>query len=312
MKKINAYSMWENIEDYVSSHDAPAYYKSVYRNKYLDVFFQASDTNEIKIYIHFNEDKGNKINIDLNGIRVVTRIKQDLDKKKDTIEIINKSIENNNLFKAFSATLFDNLKQSYNHEIAFQMVNKTIMDYKDYFDGKFKKDLSKTVQQGIFGELAYILSKVEEDNYAVINHWEGVDKNKHDFVYDDYSKEIKTTRNQQRLDIRISNENQLDNKLVNKLLLRVYRLEEVNTGESVTDLYKMISSKIPVQHQNVLTSKMLQLGVDLTYNDYFKFKIISKHEYLVDDQFPKIIKSSLDERLFDIKYKLNLDGIEEL
>ena len=86
----------------------------------------------------------------------------------------------------------------------------------------------------------------------------------------------------------------------------------MNTGESITDLYKMISSKIPVQHQNVLTSKMLQLGVDLTYNDYFKFKIISKHEYLVDDQFPKIIKSSLDERLFDIKYKLNLDGIEEL
>ena len=93
----------------------------------------------------------------------------------------------------------------------------------------------------------------------MIKYWEGIYKNKHDFVYENNAVEIKTTKNQSRLDIKISNENQLLSMNNEKLELVVYKLDKVEAGKSIYDLANEIFSnkicEIPIEMIEKYTKK---------------------------------------------------------
>lgn len=307
--KNNAYELWDTLEQTLKMKNTGVILKNVYQDKYMDMFFQADKLDNLVLYIHFNVDEDNAINEDLNGISIKTELRKDIDRNKEVVIIRNKDTENNILFKAFTATLFSNVKE--NTSYSYDMILKTIDDYKDYFDGKHRK-LDKLRQQGLFGELTYILSQLDNSDGNIIKFWEGANANKHDFVFNDHSVEVKTTRNQTRLDVKISNENQLDNSQCNTLYLKLYRLEEVEVGKSVYDLYLSISNRLNYRLKSLFEAKLIQVGLDLSGTEnYAKFRIDGEYNYLVDDKFPKIVKSNLPENVFGLKYNINLDGYPE-
>ena len=124
-KKTNAYTMWDKVEN-LEMQPNRGYYQIVFHKNYLDIFFQANVKRELQIFIHFDDITDKFIDIELQGIEIHTFIKKDLDKHQESIVIKNKSVKNNNLFKAFSATLFDNLDSVHSSDGAYVQINKTI------------------------------------------------------------------------------------------------------------------------------------------------------------------------------------------
>lgn len=308
---FDIYSRWYELEKIVENNkeNVPSFI-SVFSTKEIDMFIQSSKNRELAILLHVNDYRDIVLNYDLFGIDVKTLINESIDKNKMSIVITNNNVDNINIFKAFSATLYDSIIENNETEDIEEIIINTINDYKKFFSGD-KRNLGDLEQQGLFGELSYILEQLNNGNNDVIKYWEGVFKNKHDFVYKDKSVEIKTTKNQTQLITHISNECQLDNTNCNKLLLVVYRLEKVEAGETIYDLYSKIKSIIGNFDIDLFESKLIQSGMDITNGEGLnRYRLQEKYIFTVDSSFPKITKGEISDRIFEVKYYLNLSGID--
>lgn len=308
---IDIFSKWEELENQVRvKNSLTPVFINVFATQVVDLFIQNSINKDYAIILHINDNREIDINREIAGIKVKTYINNSVDREYPSIIIENMDKELINIFKAFSATLCENLEEKLEYDDVEDIINETINSYKNYFSGK-KDNLSDLEQQGLFGELLYLKEELENGNSNSLDCWEGIYKNKHDFVYKTKSVEIKTTRNQSRLDIHISNENQLDNTFVNELCLVVFRLEKVSVGKTVYDLYEEILNLLPSNKHSLFKSKIIKVGMSFDEIDtLIKFRPVKKFIFDVDDEFPKIDKLSCGNRIFEVKYYVSLDGIE--
>lgn len=282
--------------------------KNILLDPRFDIFLKKDSKGSYSISILSNYVLDEELDIDMYGIVVKTMIDKDVDNNKKSIVIQNTNSNNIDIFMAFSSSLYEKAVSNPNLML-FDLIRETLNDYKEYFKGT-KNILSDVEQQGLFGELYYILEHIEE-NPNIIKNWEGVHKNKHDFVFENNSVEIKTTKNQTRLDIRISNENQLDNSYVDKLELVVYRLEKIAVGKTIYDLYNQILSKLLSKYINEFKAKMIKVGFNVNdLEGLCHFRLVERFDFVVNEDFPKIDKSNLLDRVFDVKYMISLDGLE--
>lgn len=310
---IDIFGKWEELEFQVESKNSfTPIFINVFSTPIVDLFIQNSTNKDYAVILHINNDSNLEINREIAGIRVKTFINESVDKSKPSIVIENLDKDLINIFKAFSATLVENIDEQLEHKDVGLIVNETIDSYKNYFSG-IKNSMGELEQQGLFGELLFLKEELEKGNDDVLDCWEGIYKNKHDFVFDDKSVEIKTTRNQSRLDIHISNENQLDNSFVNELNLVVYRLERVSVGKTIFDLYNDILKLVSPNKVSLLKSKLIKVGMNLENDDnYLTFRGVNKFVFNVDDEFPKIDKFQCGDRIFEVKYYVSLDGVSTI
>lgn len=309
MNNYDIYKAWEELENKIESLSSmtPLVYLA-FDNSIVRLYIQNSIEQNASLFIALKN--GQELNVDMNltGFSIETRVEPNIDNSQKCIIISNNDKNQLNIFKAFSASLFERLENSNNVEDIKENILYVIDEYKNYFNGN-KKMLSSIEQQGLMGELKYILEEIENNNTNVIKYWEGIYKSKHDFVYENNAVEIKTTKNQSRLDIKISNENQLLSMNNEKLDLVVYRLEKVEVGKSIYDLANEIFSKVDNKYKSIMMSKLIKVGMDPFETNYDKFRFVEKYIFEINDKFPKLDKTSLNSRIFDVKYTLNLDGV---
>ena len=312
MNNYDVYRAWEEIDNKIESISS-----------IVPLVYLAFDSNDVRLYIQNSIEKkaamiitlknGQELdlNMDLIGFNIETKIDPNIDANQKSIIITNNDKNQLNIFKAFSASLYEKLENSKDFEDVKENILEVIDEYKNYFNGN-KKVLSSIEQQGLMGELKYILEEIDNNNPDVIKYWEGIYKNKHDFVFEKKAVEIKTTKNQSRLDIRISNENQLLSMNNEKLDLIVYRLEKIEAGKSIYDLANDIFSKVSNKYKSIMISKLIKAGMDPFETNYENYRFVEKYTFEVNDTFPKLDKSSLNDRIFDVKYTLNLDGVSSI
>lgn len=310
---VNIFSKWEDLELQVESKNSfTPIFINVFSTPIVDLFIQNSINKDYAIILHINNDSNLEINSEITGIKVKTFVNESVDKDRPSIVIENLDKDLINIFKAFSATLVENIDEQLYYKEVGLIVNETIDSYKNYFSGT-KNSMGELEQQGLFGELLFLKEELEKGNDNALDCWEGIYKNKHDFVFIEKSIEIKTTKNQSRLDIHISNENQLDSSLISELNLVIYRLERVSVGRTIFDLYNDILKFISPNKVSLFKSKLIKVGMDLEKTDnYLTFRRVNKFVFYVDDEFPKIDKSQCEDRIFEVKYCVSLDGISTI
>ena len=281
---IDIFSKWEELESQVESKNSlTPIFINVFSTPTVDLFIQNSMNKDYAIILHINDNSDLEINREIAGIKVKTFLNESVDKNKPSIIIENLNKDLINIFKAFSATLVENIDEQLDYKDVGLIVNETIDSYKNYFSG-VKNSLGELEQQGLFGELLFLKEELEKGNDNALDCWEGIYKNKHDFVFSNKSIEIKTTRNQSRLDIHISNENQLDNSHVNELNLIVYRLERVSVGKTVYDLFNEILPLISPNKVNLFKSKLIKVGMNLDDTEnYITFRRVNKYVFNVNN-----------------------------
>ncbi len=307
---IDLYIKWQELEEKLNNSNMPMIL-NVFSSRIVDMFIQSSISSDYAIILHINTDEKIEINREITGIKISTYVINAIDDSKPSIIIENLNKSSITIFKAFSATLYENLYNRIDKDSIDEIINKTVDENKNYFSG-IRNDLGEMEQQGLYGELLFLKEELIKNNDKALDCWEGINKNKHDFVFADESIEVKTTRNQSRLNIHISNENQLDNSLVKKLKLCVYRLEKVNVGKNIFDLYNEILSLIPSNKYELFKYKLIKAGMDLDNSNYIKFREVKRIVYDVDDAFPKIDKFTCGDRIYSVEYYVSLDGVEYL
>jgi len=237
-----------------------------------------------------------------------------INKDKLFIKIQNK-IENEEIFISFSSTLTDVLYESNSSYETINVFEETIKYYKDYFSNK-NFQLSEKEEQGLCAELIELNNQIDEHGENVVLNWLGPNKNKRDFVFEDYAIEIKSTKNQTNTSIHISNENQLDNSFpegIKDLFLKVYIMENNDNGFNVITCAKDVLSKLTeTTIIKAFVSKLLNLKINIElYKPKAHFTIQTKNTYKITNKFPSLTSKKLPLGIHSIEYKISLDSIKE-
>ncbi len=217
------------------------------------------------------------------------------------------------VFLAFCSTLYDELRECSTYFDVVEVLFKTIRYYKTYFSNP-NKPLTDEEEQGLYAELVFLDRLISAKGEEVIKNWEGPNKNKRDFVFAEKSIEIKSTTSQINPSIRISNELQLDSSYPENinLFLKVFVLEKVEEGDSLSQIAKRISDNlVDVELKKLYIQKLLMNKVDYNiYQDTYYYSIQKEHFYHVTDDFPSIRKSQLDDHVFKVEYYISLNDLD--
>jgi len=178
----------------------------------------------------------------------------------------------------------------------------------------------KDLEKGLLGELWFLSNLVSNFGPEMIKYWRGYDGDRHDFRIHNREIEVKATSSDDRQHY-ISSINQLEPSLDCKLALVSIQLAPTKSTKnsiSVTKLIKQIEQNIPEIYSSMLIEKIMDyVGDDLKFIKGLNSKyIISTVPIIieVDENFPKIshdefINLKFHERISDIKYRLNVDGL---
>lgn len=217
------------------------------------------------------------------------------------------------VFLAFCSTLYDELRECSTYFDVAEVLFKTIRYYKAYFSNP-NKPLTDEEEQGLYAELVFLDRLISAKGEEVIKNWEGPNKNKRDFVFEEKSIEIKSTTSQINPSIRISNELQLDSSYPENinLFLKVFVLEKVEEGDSLSQIAKRISDNlVDVELKKLYIQKLLMNKVDYNiYQDTYYYSIQKERFYHVTDDFPSIRKSQLDDHVFKVEYYISLNDLD--
>lgn len=193
---------------------------------------------------------------------------------------------------------------------------QTFYKWSEFFSDKLSNLLSTEIIKGLFGELIMLKTFVEAatalDINNVLSYWTGPVDQRHDFTMDRKDMEVKT-KSELKIDVTISSEYQLEKNLDKELELIVISVTE-NEGFPVKKLILDIKSLIQSKSGDyVLFLKNLSLiGINLknvSQYDHLIFKPISKTIYIVDEDFPRIIRSIVPKEISSVKYKLRVSAL---
>ena len=214
------------------------------------------------------------------------------------------------MFALFIENIYNSINELETESIVISQVLDSIAKWKKLFDRIKSTLLSEQEQKGLIGELMFISESLEYGvtNDTIIENWYGPDYYNKDFIINNKGFEIKTTT-QDRPTIKISSEQQLDKQDLNILYLIQYNLEESKSnGFTLPELINKIRVEIAGSFiiKSKFDEKLIQIGYfDDDSSKYdTKYKLIEKHIYNVDDNFPKITKSTLPKGIFNSIYNI--------
>jgi hypothetical protein len=221
------------------------------------------------------------------------------------------------VFALFIENIYESINNLDNESMVINQTLDSIAKWKKLFDKIKSTLLTEEEQKGLVGELLFISESIENEvpKDTIIENWFGPDYYNKDFVINNKGFEIKTTT-QDRPTIKISSEQQLDKQDLNILYLIQYNLEESKSnGFTLPELINKVSLEIADNY--ILKSKFDEKLVKIGYNhdDYSKYdkkyKLIEKNVYNVNDNFPKITKSTLPKGIFNSIYNIEILVLDE-
>lgn len=216
------------------------------------------------------------------------------------------------IFILFIEDIIKSLLIVNNTDEALLAISNRINYWKKLF-GKYSNGLlTPEKQRGLFGEL-YFLNKLLQvsDKYAfIMNAWQAPTGANQDFYFNQKVVEVKTSKSNNPT-IKISNELQLDIAGLKSLHIAFFKLNEY-PDENQTLLKLIIEIRRNLNDNSQLIKefdlKLESLGVlPETEEEYNNTGYIVRDEkyYQVSEEFPKIIKSMVNEEISKVSYEIS-------
>ena len=316
MNNATLYQMWESLNEKVFNeclNDTQNIY-ALFKNCAFGTVYIATNKLKDKSIIFYIDDC--QTDVSFPNIKGLTFEFTEIPAISDTKTFLKISAKNQDCleeaFEAFTVTLIDTVNNLRESNDVIDAIFEVVDRYVQFFSDDKKLKLSKKEEQGLYGELLFIKRYLDDTgDESVILSWTGPSKNKHDFIFpNNVGVEVKTISSQIRKDITISNENQLDSKERKELYLKLYVLETNPLGVRVDQLIESINDKITsFTVKKHFMQRLLENGLVLNfYRGQYNFVDVSEYVYLVDESFPKISKHELNNNVFEVKYKINIDN----
>lgn len=213
-------------------------------------------------------------------------------------------------FNYLIRSIIVNVDNEFNLENVEKVFLKTINKWINFFSTKKKKLLERHQVQGIYAELKFIEDLIQyEPIDKILNCWAGPDGGLHDFVFNDFSFEVKSSLGES---ITIFSEDQLDSLPSEELILNFRKFDLDENGESINEICSKLRKIIKNKDDLNLFEFKLKIAGYYQENDYDKYKFvqIDNLNYKVDENFPRLIKNDFHNRIFDVSYSINLDSMD--
>jgi len=224
------------------------------------------------------------------------------------------------LFEDLILSIYQQIKDIESPDSYSSEFNRYFLKWSAFFEGKRQDGLTESQLKGLFGELFYVrelLNDKIQDVNGMLKNWRGPYDEGHDYVTETEDTEIKTI-DQSRNNVNISSEFQLDieeGKLLNLLIYTVETnsIRGENLGEMISSIKEIIlfnNGDLAIL-LNALAQKGL-IGETVSEYDSTRFHVLSRVIYnCLDQDFPKLIRSTLPNSINQVRYSLRLNLIED-
>lgn len=283
-------------------------------------FIKVGDNRIINLYIGKDEEgkfafefRGKFIPMRIHGSNVIS-VSQARDGNALTLRFALENIDLLEYFCTFCQDLLESTRPINDDNTAYKMLYARFMSWKKLFKPNCS-NLTETEIMGLIGELLF-LKKYMLPKYGTetsLDSWMGPEKTHKDFSTDDVWYEIKTF-NVGRESVRISSLEQLDSDKNGYLV--IYALERMSPsfdGIKLNNLVDEVLGDIKYYIQRELFMSKLELyGFDFSpdYNNYV-YTLINTSSYLVNAEFPKLMRENIPSCINKIQYEIILSEIEK-
>lgn len=221
------------------------------------------------------------------------------------------------LFFALCDAMIDAVGPIDDPKVLLNIIFGHLRRWKAFLAGRILRILSVEEQRGLFCEIRYIQSLLDGtlSQKESIGAWRGPYRQQQDFIYFDRAVEIKSLYGNTRNAIHISSEDQLETTCP-KLFLSVYRLAEQSPSDralSLNDLVrKVYSSLIDDEAIDMFSEKLAAAGyVELKEYNSPTLIVTGINVYRIEENFPRITRSSLPSAILKVSYDLQLHEISK-
>ncbi len=187
--------------------------------------------------------------------------------------------------------------------------------WRDMFQATPTEGLGRSATIGLLAELQWLERLAEQNPIAALDAWWGWKKDRIDFRAADTALEVKATSASEGLTVRIHGLDQLDPPTDATLYLLIRRYEETaQTGDTLrATIQRLLALGVSSCELHKRLAAVGYRPGDTAGHDTTTFEEKETRVYLVDDQFPRLVKDMLPsgrhpERITDVHYSLNLDG----
>ena len=173
--------------------------------------------------------------------------------------------------------------------------------------------LSPERELGLLGELTVLekLLALGVGPTAVLGAWQGPARGLHDFITPAGAIEVKTTIAASTFHARISSLEQLDDQSGQSLILAAVRLCLQSDGRSLPEAIRDLRSTLLENKAalGLLEHGLLLAGYLETTADAYdrKFACASLRAFLIDEKFPRLVRSSTAPEIISAEYEVDLD-----
>lgn len=230
------------------------------------------------------------------------------------IQLLDRGDRVRDIFAAICGNIASTILSIPSEKDAVKLVISQMRKWQDLFSKKLKNILSTQEQQGLYGELTFLLKLISSsmDRIRSIDSWVGPNKAPQDFIGEAWAVEVKTISVNRFPDVSINGELQLDETSIDKLFLynlvvEIGSVDGKNLPELVGDVRNYLSKDTIAL--NLFENKLIYYGYfDIDANSYKDRHYIIRKEnyYLVQDEFPRIKKDDLLLGVSDVKYTITL------
>lgn len=227
--------------------------------------------------------------------------------------LVNRAQED--VFISMSSNIIEYSKDETTHKGAMAKVLRRYAQWLKLLDHKRSNLLGTNAQKGLIAELSFLKYSIDRGmNVAdALLGWVGPDGADQDFVYPDGWHEIKAT-GASSVTVTISSIEQLDGPLPGELV--VYRIDKCAPAQvGAVTLYQIVHEMIArfIHNPGLVEDFVLKLAsagyIDLQEYDSVHFVISAKHQYEVNDTFPKLTRNDIPTEIANAEYQIDLPSI---
>lgn len=217
------------------------------------------------------------------------------------------------LFYQFCEDLVEQTKNISEESKGYQAVVDRYLQWKKMFVSSKKNLLTENQIMGLIGEILFLKGNLA-DRIGLSNalkSWSGQELTHKDFSYEDTWFESKAI-SKSSMSVKINSLEQLESNVDGELV--VHMLEKMSEAYNGISLNKLIVSTMDLFQTNeekddFYTKVSLQGYEYNTYYDSFVYEVSSFHRYLVNNDFPRLTRKSVDKAISRAEYVIALSEI---
>lgn len=225
--------------------------------------------------------------------------------------------EQSDVFMSMCYDLLRYSQKAADEEAAFQLLQERFLQWDKLFSQLVQGGLTLAQQQGLMGELFFLLSEVESGRSLMeaAEGWHGPDCSHQDFMYKDGWFEVKTIR--EAVDaVRISSLEQLAAPAPGYLVIVRLR-EAASRAVGAYTLNQLVAESrqcfaTDAASLECLEGRLLAAGyTELAVYDQHSWAKAEQSLYTVANDFPRLTSKGVDKAIIKASYQLSIPSIQE-